>query len=110
MVIHQTFTGVHLRLLTPESHSVTVTATVMQEHDQRSSVAGIYRNEPKLAVRDRSPIHYGGLRLLVVGAGEDRLQGEYWTDRGTRGSLDLHFVTRRKALDYDAANAMVQDH
>jgi len=106
MVIHQTFSEIHPRLLTPESHDMTITATVEREPDGRFAVARLYRNEPKLEVRHRSPIHRGGLHLLVAGDNGDRLQGEYWTDRGTRGSLDLRLVSRRRALDYEAAGSL----
>lgn len=108
LVVHQTFSEIHLRLLTPESHSTAIAATVHREPDERFAVASVYRNEPKLEVRQRSPIHRGGLHLLVVGEDGDRLQGEYWTDRGTRGSIDLRRVSRRAALDYESAGSLAR--
>jgi hypothetical protein len=47
----------------------------------------VYRNEPKLSVRDRSPIHYGAIVLDVQGDPVKELAGCYWTDRNSRGEL-----------------------
>ena len=106
LVIHQTFSDIHLRLLTPELHSISITASVLHEPDARFAVASLYRGEPKLEVRHRSPIHRGGLYVSVAGDDGSRLLGEYWTDRNTQGSLDLRMVSRRAALDYEAAKSL----
>jgi len=53
-------------------------------------VFAVYRNESKLEVRDRSPIHYGALALTVQGTPAQSLVGFYWTDRNTRGDIELN--------------------
>jgi hypothetical protein len=61
-------------------------------------VAVLYRNDPKVSVRDRSPIHFGGMHLRV--SGEDALEGDYWTDRKTSGRLTLKRVSRDKCRSF----------
>lgn len=107
LVVHQTFGDIHIRLLTPESASVSLNAVIEQAQDDRYAVTAIYRNEPKREVRHRTPIHHGGLRLSVVGVDGTGLQGEYWTDRHTSGSMDLSLLSRTKAPDYATATAMM---
>ena len=41
----------------------------------------------KHSVRQRSPIHYGTLKLNVIGNPVSALSGHYWTDRGSLGQL-----------------------
>ena len=44
-------------------------------------------------------MHYGATRLTIEGPPRNprRLRGNYWTGRGTYGSLDLKFVCRFRA-------------
>lgn len=110
MVIHQTYSGLHLRQLTSESSSVTLAATLVDEPDGRHTIWGVFRNQPKIELRERSPIHRGGLQLNVTGPEEDQLEGEYWTDRGTHGSLALTRVSRTQARDFVGAQALVTNN
>lgn len=89
MVVRQTFSRLSLRLLTPESQSELIGAEVVRADDGSYRILGVYRNEPRLGVRERSPIHYGGLALQVIGSPPVRLQGHYWTDRDTKGEIVL---------------------
>jgi hypothetical protein len=103
LIVHQTNENLHLRLLTSESFSTTLAASLGDEADGRHTISAVYRNEPKIEVRERSPIHRGGLHLRIGGQGRTRLEGDYWTDRGTNGSLDLTLVSKTEASDYEAA-------
>jgi SMODS-associating 2TM, beta-strand rich effector domain len=87
VVVRQTFSALSLRMLTPESSSELVAAEIGKAADGTYRVAGVYRNEPKLAVRDGSPIHYGAIVLEVQGDPVKDLVGFYWTDRSTRGEM-----------------------
>lgn len=107
LVVEQNYTELHLRLLTQKSTSVSLSATVAHEADGRLTVSAVYRNEPKIELRERSPIHRGGLQLQLGSGERQRLQGEYWTDRSTVGSLDLELVSRKKASDYEMASQLV---
>lgn len=48
-----------------------------------------YRSEPKATVRDRSSISYGSARLTLERNGTAKLEGDYWTDQKTTGTLAL---------------------
>lgn len=106
VVIHQTFSKIHLRQFTLESESSSVTASIEKGNDKKSSIFVIYRNEPKREVIHRSPIHYGAMKLSLGGDNGDRLVGEYWTDRNTKGSLDLRLVERKEASDFQSAQKL----
>lgn len=87
LVVRQTFSTLSLRMLTSESSSELVAAEISKATDGTYRLAAVYRNEPKLSVRDRSPIHYGAIVLDVQGDPAKDLVGYYWTDRKTRGEL-----------------------
>lgn len=103
LIVKQTYTGLHLRLMTSESTSVSLATTLVEEADGSWSVNGIYRNEPRMILQESSRIHHGGLVLRVGGPPPDTLAGHYWTDRGTRGEMRLVRVSRESADDYLAA-------
>lgn len=87
LVIRQTFSSLSIRMLTAESTSELVAAEINKANDGTYRLAAVYRNEPKLSVRDRSPIHYGAFVLNVQGDPVKHLAGYYWTDRNSRGEL-----------------------
>jgi hypothetical protein len=87
LVVRQTFSSLSIRMLTAESASELVAAEINKAGDGTYRLAAVYRNEPKLTVRDRSSIHYGALVLDVQGDPVKDLAGYYWTDRNSRGEL-----------------------
>jgi len=89
LVVRQTLSTISMRLLTPESSSVLLGGNVTKEIDGVETVTGIYLNTPDILRRDGSQIHHGGLILQVQGHPPARLEGEYWTDRATKGRLCL---------------------
>lgn len=109
LVIRQTFTAMTVTVFTAESTSESLTASLDEAADGRFSVVGLYRNEPRLSVQDRSRVHHGGLRLQVAGAAKDRLQGSYWTDRRSQGELELHWVSEKRASDFVEAEGMTAE-
>ena len=103
MVIRQTYSALSMRLITKESASKLLAARILSDADGIHTVTGIYSNEPKHSLRERSPIHYGSLVLKVIGNPVTALDGHYWTDRKTQGELSL---TGRKIEfpdDYETA-------
>ncbi len=87
LVVRQTFSTLSVRMLSAESASELVAAEINKASDGTYRLAAVYRNEPRLTVRDRSPIHYGGFVLDVQGDSVTDLAGHYWTDRSSRGEL-----------------------
>lgn len=95
MAVRQTFSTLSMRLMTPESASWLIAHSIVRSNDGIFRVAGVYMNNPNLPLRgERSEIHYGAILLDVQGQPPTALEGHYWTDRHTRGTMRL---TRRKA-------------
>lgn len=89
MVIRQTYSSLSIRLITKESKSETLTASVTLNSDETYNISGVYRNSPSPEFRDRSEIHFGALVLHTSKRRPITLEGQYWTDRKTKGSLKL---------------------
>jgi hypothetical protein len=106
MVARQTFSRLALRLITPESQSELLGAEITRSGDGSYYVFGVYRNEPRMSVRYRSDIHYGGLALQVAGRPPTRAEGHYWTDRETAGELLLTDHRPKHADDITSARAL----
>jgi hypothetical protein len=104
MSVTQTWSTLYLRQFTRESESATIAATVLRDHDDAESVAVLYRNDPKVNVRDRSPIHFGGLHLRI--GGHDAMDGDYWTDRNTIGRLVLKRISAKKTRSFAEAEQL----
>lgn len=96
MVIRQTASTISFRLLAAESRSETVSAGIETCPDGTFEINYAYRNKPRAEYRHRSEVHYGAILLVADCAVPDRLEGEYWTDRKTTGSVVL--TDRSKAL------------
>lgn len=106
LVVKQTFSSLHLRLLTCESQSITIASAIVRQPDGIFTINGIYRNEPRISVRDRSPIHLGGLALQLGGPPPAFMTGHYWTDRRSYGEVDFWLMVRANASDFQSAETM----
>jgi hypothetical protein len=105
IVIRQTFSTLSLRLLTEESSSELVGTEIVCSADGLFCVTGIYRNEPRFQVRERSAIHYGAVWLKVIDEPLKKLIGHYWTDRGTAGEMELSNRQKKRFQTFDSAKA-----
>lgn len=106
-VVRQTLTSLSLRLLTNESRSVLVAHSIEREPDGLFSIAGVYRNEPRVELQGaRSEIHHGAILLRVHGSPPMSLEGHYWTDRATKGSLVLSSRHSEMASSFADARAL----
>lgn len=90
MAIRQTLSRLSMRLMTPESSSLLVGDKIIHSADGIFEVTGVYSNTPRLELRgEQSEIHYGALMLQVIHEPPTSLQGHYWTDRNSRGTMTL---------------------
>jgi len=105
MIIRETFSTLSLRLLTMESGSELVGTEIVCSSDGLYCISGVYRNEPRYQVRDRSPIHYGAVWLKVINEPTKALRGHYWTDRNTAGEMELTGRQKKSFQDFDSAKA-----
>lgn len=103
MAIRQTYSSLSLRLMTPESTSQLTGAEILSLPDGTFNIVGIYRSEPKLSVRQRSPIHNGAIILHVADLPATTLKGHYWTDRKTSGEIELKNRRGKVYNDYETA-------
>lgn len=99
MVVRQTHSSISARLLTSESQSRLLSGRITRSADGLYTFSATYMNEPGLELRERSPIHYGAFALRVIGRPASRLEGSYWTDRGTRGTIEL---TDRRRKEFES--------
>lgn len=94
MGVTQTFSKLHLHLMTKESESWLIAHAVNKSPGEDGyQVFGVYSNKPDVHLRAiRSEIHFGAVVLDTHGPQKIRpetLSGEYFTDRLTKGSLSL---------------------
>lgn len=102
--VAQTASTLYLRQYTAESESATIAASILKDTDDAESVSVLYRNDPTVDVRGRSPIHFGGMHLRVNG--QDAMEGDYWTDRNTTGRLLLKRVSLKKSRGFAEAEQL----
>jgi len=94
LVIEQSFLTVSCTLYTKEMVSHSYAAEFIFDQDN-SNVCLIfsYHSVPSAIVRDRSAVHYGTTLLQVSNKPHRILQGNYWTDRKSTGSLEFKFLS-----------------
>lgn len=92
LAIEQTLTTISVRLMTEESESDQIAGTVYRRASGALAISYTYLNTPSIDRRDASPIHHGGGLLTIHDGAGVRLEGEYWTERATKGMLS--FATR----------------
>lgn len=107
MVMRQTLSTIKIRMFTAESESETIAAKVYCCDDGTFTVAGVYRNTPRLSVRGRSPVHHGSILLSVQGDPPQALSGEYWTDRLSQGELAVTGRSSRQAHSFEQGKDFV---
>ena len=108
-VIDQTYTRTSLRLLTEESTSELLVDDIVLAPDGVFRLFGVYRNEPKVAVRHRSTLHYGAIALTIHTEPLLRLEGTYWTDRQTSGDLVFSDRQSDKHDSFESARLAFRD-
>ncbi len=68
----------------------------IDEDNQIKRLSYSYNSKPKQAVRHRSPEHFGTIVFDIVENSNLRLDGEYWTERNTTGSIDMEYWKSEK--------------
>ena len=92
-----------VRLVTLESGSGSLSANLFADSEGLFTLASTYRNTPRISVREHSPISNGGMLLHVRGKPIHRLEGEYWTDRQTKGEMEFTARSEKLAEDFQQA-------
>lgn len=99
LVVKQTFSELHVRLLTNRSSSRSIAVDLEVRADGSQRLVAIYQNTPERSERDGpSQIHFGGMILSVSGTPPSQLNGHYWTDRNPQSQGDLGCTERKTDL------------
>jgi SMODS-associating 2TM, beta-strand rich effector domain len=107
LVVRQTLTTASVRLLSDESTSEQVAGGVATGESGYPTIAYLYRNKPGIGLRHSiSNIQYGGALIEIVGDPATGLNGEYWTDRKTKGSLAFREHAPTIAQTYEEAKKL----
>lgn len=105
LVVEQTFLTIRICLLSAESKSRSIGALLERHGAQDYTVYYHYTNLPGLRARGGSPAHAGGARVEAGGINPSRLEGEYWTDRRTRGTFSVVRASKNKYWTWADADA-----
>lgn len=108
VVVRQTLTTASVRLLSDESVSEQVAGGVYSGESGYPTVAYLYRNRPGIGQRHAtSNVQYGAAQLEILGDPATGLDGEYWTDRYTKGSFKFREHSPTLAQTFEEASALV---
>ena len=102
LVARQTASRVTVELLTEESTSRSTIGRLSQD-ELGLSLSYMYSNRPESRVAHRSTLHNGFAFMEIFGSPAMRMRGRYWTDRSTRGELDLPERRPRAAASFREA-------
>lgn len=90
VIVRQALATLSMWLFTGKSQSKSIAYSVEPDTDGLFNLSLIYRNEPKIEYQGKgSSIHHGALLIVVHEVWPQRLEGHYWTDRETRGTIVL---------------------
>jgi len=104
LTIRQTLTSISVRLLSDEATSEQVAGGVIRAESGYPAIAYNYRNKPGIGLRQAtSNIHYGGALIEIVGDPATGLDGEYWTERRSKGKLTFREHAPRIAQTHEEA-------
>lgn len=96
LTIKQSFWGMSCVMRTDEmeSHSY-LEGFCIDKDAQVRRLCYSYTSKPKIALRERSTPHDGTMLFNIIGRPVSKLEGEYWTQRKTTGTVELTFLTKK---------------
>ncbi|MCF3651566.1 hypothetical protein [Synoicihabitans lomoniglobus] len=107
LVVRQTLSSLSARLITPESISHSVAYSITLESDEIYRLHVVYRNEPKIELQGvRSEIHHGAFKMEITCPNYESMDGFYWSDRKTRGSMRGVILGRQLCDSYESASKL----
>jgi SMODS-associating 2TM, beta-strand rich effector domain len=107
LVVRQRFWQVSVRLLTKESASASMLANFTKGSDGVHQLVYVYGNTPRPEVRERSEVHYGAVVLKAPRDRDQGLEGDYFTDRKTRGEMYFRQHYKKLVETHAAGRALV---
>ncbi len=79
---------------------------IISDDGMGASIDYMYLNKPENRFKERSRMHHGSCSLSVVGKPVERLKGNYWTNRDTRGELLMNKHSGKIVDDFSQAEAL----
>jgi len=105
LAIKQSFTSLSITLLAERSTSYSVLSNVRHLESGEYRVNYQYANTPLIKFRQQMPAHDGSAELKISSVRPSKLTGEYWTNRLSRGALDLTWISKQRASSLAEAQA-----
>lgn len=110
LTVQQTAVTVKVRLLTDESSSDLLYGLVERGSSGYPTITYAYLNEPALPLQQtRSRIHHGAAMIKIIGDPATMLEGDYWTDRKTTGTLTFEAHNPQIAQTFEQAAKLTYD-
>jgi len=95
LTINQTFGRISCVMRTGEMESRSyVEGFCIDKERQIRQLCYSYNSKPKSILRDWSTPHDGSILFNIIGKHVYKLEGEYWTQRQTIGTITLTFLTK----------------
>jgi len=108
VVIRQTLATLSMRLFTIKSRSVLIAHSIEPEPDGLFNLSAVYRNFPRLEYQESgSAIHHGALLIDIHVIRPNQLEGHYWTDRGTRGTIVMVHKNSKHYSSFEEAKSEI---
>ena len=107
LTINQSFIRIScvMRTAEMESHSYVEGFCIDRERQVRQ-LCYSYTSKPKASLRDRSTPHDGTIIFNIIGKPVHKLEGEYWTQRQTLGTITLNFLTKNLLDEFPSDSTM----
>lgn len=86
LLIRQSYSGISVAAVYPDSRSYSLSAELRCE-DHNWVLSYLFRSEAGIIGRADNPPRRGGAILIVSKRPAVHLEGEYWTERATRGQM-----------------------
>lgn len=109
LVVKQTFTTTSIVLVADKSRSYSTLAQIQQQPSGEFNIDYFYSNTPKVKFRRELTNHAGSARLILGSVRPMKSTGEYWTDRLSRGSLELAWVSHQRVSELADAQALPKE-
>lgn len=101
----QTASSLNMRLYTEDSRSTTIAYAIREIEQNHFRLVIIYQNRPRVKERAREgTIHDGAAIYEFRGYRPEKLAGEYWTEKPTRGEIELSDRRTDEIDSYDAGS------
>jgi hypothetical protein len=109
IVVQQSFSEISITALAEKSRSYSTLARIQRQPSGEFNVDYLYSNTPYIPYRDELTNHFGSSQFIVPSVRPVKFTGSYWTDRLSRGALDVSWVSSRRVSELSDAQAIPKE-